>query len=180
MAVRGVGHPLIRNKDINGNVIDTINLPTPLKGGRKEEWENHTETFENINGEIITGVSRFRFKAEYEFSKVYGTTGAITTSGVPEVRDLTDVEGGLVDKLSMWYNESTMVNLVLHDDTPFINYDVIVEKIHVPQLDGNIYNDMLSVTFIGARYVRSIPTIDNMLGCIFYWRMFGLDDSNPS
>jgi len=164
---RGSKAPQIRRKNHNGTIVSTIDLPTPAKGGRKENWVNTTEVHENIDGELIAGVPKFRFEAEYEFGLIYGKDG-----------DTTAVQGGLIDKLSELYNEKTSFNLVPHSDIRFVNYDVIVEELEIPKLDGIVSQNSLKVKLKGIKYVKAIPTLDNMLGCVFYNRIFGLENTN--
>ena len=168
MSYRGTGAPQIRQRLIDGtiNQHQMITLPRPIRGGRSENWINKTEVYENIDGELIAGVPKFRFEAEYEFGLVYGNSG-----------DSTDVEGGLIDTLSGFYNDGISFNLVPHVDIMFVNYDVVVEELEIPKLDGIVFNNTLKVKFKGIKYVQAIPTIDNMLGCVFFWRVFGIDES---
>tara|TARA_R110000744_G_scaffold92927_2_gene179686 strand:- start:1057 stop:1575 length:519 start_codon:yes stop_codon:yes gene_type:complete len=159
---RGNSQPQIRRKNGDGTIAETFNLPQCAKGGRKENWVNTTEIFENIDGDLIAGAPKFRFEAEYEFGLIYGKDG-----------DTTGVAGGLIDALSQLYNDTVMMNLVPHKDMKFVNYDVIVEELEIPKLDGIVFHNTLKVKFKGVRYVNAIPTIDNMLGCVFYNRIFG-------
>ena len=162
---RGSGSPQIRKKNLDGTIASTIDLPSPVKGGRNENWVNTTEVHENIDGQLLAGAPQFRFEADYEFGLIYGQNG-----------DTTTVQGGLIDAISELYNQGISFNLVPHKDMKFVNYDVIVEELEIPKLDGIVFNNTLKVKFKGVKYVKAIPTIDNMLGCVFYNRIFGLAD----
>jgi hypothetical protein len=166
MAYRGSGSPQVRKKNSDGTIQVSFDLPTPAKGGRKENWINVTDVHENIDGLLIAGAPKFRFEAEYEFGLVYGRGG-----------DTTDVAGGLIDKISEIYNDTVQMNLVPHKDMPFISYDCIVEELEIPKLDGIVHNNTLKIKFKGVKYVSAIPTIDNMLGCVFFNRLFGAEAS---
>jgi|ETNmetMinimDraft_20_1059909.scaffolds.fasta_scaffold17399_2 hypothetical protein len=174
MAYRGIANPQIRVMSQDGNdVITTIDLPLIVRDGRNEEWENLTESYENIDGEIITGAPKFRFKAEYQFAMVHGYDNATQSQ-----TDRTEVDGGFIDKMSQFYNNRTQFNLIPHSDTKFINYDVIIEELDLQPFEGLAKYASAKVTFLGVKYSKAIPTIDNMLGCVFYNRIFGIDDVN--
>lgn len=174
MAYRGTANPRIRVMSQDGqDVIQAIDLPEIVRDGRKEEWENLTETYENIDGEIITGPPQFRFRAEYQFGMVHGYDVATDAQ-----RDKTDVAGGFIDKMSEFYNNRKTFNLVPHSDTRFINYDVIIDELELQPFSGLAKYASAKITFLGTKYVKAIPTIDNMLGCVFYNRIYGIDDVN--
>jgi|TARA_Y100000310_G_scaffold345615_1_gene467338 hypothetical protein len=174
MAYRGISNPMIRVMSTDGqDEIQAIDLPNIVRDGRNEEWENLTESYENIDGEIITGSPKFRFKAEYQFGMIHGYDSATDAQ-----RDKTDVDGGFIDKMSQFYNNRTQFNLVPHSDTKFINYDVIIEELDLHPFEGLSKYASAKVTFLGVKYTKAIPTIDNMLGCVFYNRIFGIDDVN--
>jgi len=168
MAYRGIGNPQIRIVAGDGTLIEFLDLPRPVKGGRKEEWENLTETYENIDGEIIAGVPTFRFKAEYTFGLVQSY----------DKGDLTGIAGGFIDKMSELYNDRATFNLVPHSDAKYINYDVIIEDLSLPHYSGLVKYTSAKIDFVGVRHVKAIPTIDNMLGVVYFNRIFGVDDSN--
>jgi hypothetical protein len=166
---RGSGVPMVRKKNGDGTIALSYDLPAPAKGGRKENWVNQTEVHENIDGLLITGAPKFRFEAEYEFGLIYGRDG-----------DTTAVTGGLIDKLSELYNDTVMMNLVPHKDMKFVSYDCIVEELEIPKLDGIVFNNTLKIKFKGVKYVNAIPTIDNMLGCVFWNRIYGAEHPSES
>jgi len=165
MSYRGTTPPQIRRRRNDGTFESAVTLPIPKAGGRTENWVNLTETYENIDGELMAGAPKFRFEAEYEWGIVHTKDG-----------DQSDVPGGLIDKISQLYNNGTSFNLIPHSDIKFVNYDVIVDELEIPKMDGIVYNSTLKIKLKGVRYVKAIPTIDNMLGCVFYNRIFGLED----
>ena len=174
MAYRGIDNPRIRVMSQDGSdVIQSIDLPEIVRDGRKEEWENLTETYENIDGDIISGPPQFRFKAEYQFGMVHGYDSATDAQ-----KDNTGVSGGFIDKMSEFYNNRKTFNLVPHIDTLFINYNVIIEELELQSFTGLSKYASAKITFVGTKYVKAIPTIDNMLGCVFYNRIYGIDDVN--
>jgi len=172
MAYRGVANPVIRVMADDRTVLTTLNMPDLVKGGRNEEWENLTETYENIDGEIISGPPVFRFKAEYQFGLVHKYDDVFLS------QDVTGVTGGFVDKMSQFYNQRKTFNLIPHSDTKFISYDVMIEDLQLPPFSGLSKYTSCKINFVGIKYVKAIPTIDNMLGCVFFNRIFGNDDVN--
>ncbi len=165
MPYRGSGQPQIVRLKPDGTVMETVTLPRPLKDGREETWENKTETFTNIKGEIISGAPKYRFKASYEFGNVYDADG-----------DNTGVGGGLIDFLATIYNTKAQIRLIPHDDAKYVCYDVVIEDLQVPKWNGLVYWNNLKVDFVSVNFVKAIPTIDNMLGIVMHNRIFGLEE----
>ena len=61
---RGVGPPQMAWK------TQVITLPSPIKGGRNEEYIPLTKFYKNIDEEYIQGDNKWRFKASYKFPKI--------------------------------------------------------------------------------------------------------------
>lgn len=142
---RGVANPAIV---FEGQRVD---LPNPKKDGRKEQYEPAWKTYENIDGEILTGTNhKWRFIAEYEFGKV---------------------EQNILDTLIAIYNRSLVVKLIPHSDVPQIAYWVIIEEIDPAALEGRINIDTVKIKVRGRNLVCKIPTQDNMYGIIQFNRV---------
>jgi len=142
---RGVGNPVI----IYGG--QRVDLPSPKKGGRKETFEPAWKTYENIDGEILTGTDhKWRFVGEYEFGKVGQS---------------------VLDTLLSCYNRSLVVKLVPHSDVPIVAYQVIIEEINPDSLEGLIDVDTVKIKVKSKGLVSKIPTIDNMISSIQFNRI---------
>ena len=135
---RGTGAPVC----VNTGTEQTVNLPRPLKGKRKEEYKIETKTFTNIFGKRIIGKTRYRFIGDYEFGKV---------------------SQNVIDNMASFLNDSTTIKWIPHSDFPFVNYHVRVIECNPEYFGGNIYVDTLKVKVESVDYVYEIPTIDNML-----------------
>lgn len=142
---RGVGNPVII---YDGQRVD---LPSPKKGGRKETFEPAWKTYENIDGEILTGTDhKWRFVGEYEFGKVGQS---------------------VIDALLSIYNRSLVVKLIPHSDIPIVAYQVIIEEINPDSLEGLIGVDTVKIKVKSQGLVSKIPTIDNMISSIQFNRI---------
>ncbi|MDD5231029.1 MAG: hypothetical protein PHC43_06830 [Candidatus Marinimicrobia bacterium] len=145
MSYRGVGNPAIIYE---GKRVD---LPSPKKGGRKESYEPAWKTYENIDGEILTGTNhKWRFVGEYEFGKV---------------------DQNVLDTLIEIYNKSLVVKLIPHSDVVVVAYRVIVEEINPEALDGRIGIDTVKIKVKSRELVSKIPTLDNMIKGYMFTRI---------
>ena len=127
-----------------------IELPQVDKGKRKETYEDVSERYENINGTFISGPPQWRFKAEYEFTTITGT---------------------MVDSLIDVFNRSTSIKLIPHKDFAMINYSCVVDDLQVLPKDGYVMKDVLNIKFTSVNIVTSRPSIDNLIGCMFAYRI---------
>lgn len=151
MSYRGVGRPIIIYEG------QTVNLPSPKKGGRKETYEPAWKTYENIDGEILTGTNhKWRFLGEYEFGKV---------------------EQSVLDTLISIYNKSIVVKFIPHSDVPAVAYQVIIEEIDPSALDGRIVVDTVKIKVKSKSLVSKIPTLDNMIGSIQFTKIIRFKES---
>jgi len=142
---RGVGNPVIIYE---GNRVD---LPSPKKGARQENYIPAWKIYENIDGEIVTDEDRkWRFEGEYEFG---------------------GVEQRVVDTLIAIYNRSAIVKLIPHSDVPAIAYKVIIEEISPMPLEGIIGVDTVKIKVKSQGLVKKIPTLDNLYGSILFTRV---------
>jgi|GEM_PF-2627995 len=142
MSYRGVGNPVIIYE---GQRVD---LPSPKKGGRKETYEPAWKTYENIDGEILTGTNhKWRFVGEYEFGKV---------------------DQNVLDTLIEVYNKSIVVKLIPHSDVAIVAYRVIIEEINPDTIEGLINIDTVRIKVKSRELVSKIPTLDNMIGGILF------------
>jgi hypothetical protein len=124
-----------------------FNLPRPVKGGRKEEYEVLGKVYENIDGLKIAGEKKWRFKGAYEFP--YNPTDNFK----------------FVDAFVYAYNRTRTVKWVPHGDFIAIQYDVIIDKLSPEAHDGNVFFDKCIVEVSGVQPCYKIPSIDNMFGC---------------
>jgi len=151
MSYRGVGNPAIIYEG------ERVDLPSPKKGGRKETYEPAWKTYENIDGEILSGTNhKWRFVGEYEFGKV-------------EQSDL--------DTLLSIYNQSSVVKLIPHSDVPVVAYQVIIEEIDPSVIDGRINIDTVKIKVKSKSLVSKIPTLDNMVGSIQFTKVIRFKES---
>lgn len=167
MSYRGTGAPLIKWIDLEGNVVKSIQLPKCKAGGREEKFVNKTDKYENIDGELIVGTPKYRFEADYSFGVIHNEAG-----------DTTGVDGGLIDGLSSFYNNSTVVRLVPHNEINFISYDCIITELEIPKASGQVSQNELKIKFESVKYVNAIPTIDNSLGIVKPSAIFSIDLPN--
>jgi hypothetical protein len=151
MSYRGVGSPIIIFNGVQ------VNLPSPKKGGRKETYEPVWKTYENLDGEILTGTNhKWRFVGEYEFGKV---------------------EQSVLDTLISIYNQSIVVKFIPHSDVPAVAYQVIIEEIDPSALDGRIVVDTVKIKVKSKSLVSKIPTLDNMIGSIQFTKVIRFKES---
>ena len=146
MAYRGQDAPALvyfHNKQI-------LYLPTPDKGGRTETYEDISDRYENIAGDVITTKPQWRFKAEYKF---------------------TNVTTGQIDKLIGFNNKTNNVVLVPHIDFAMVNYPVAINSVVVTGRNGFITNDALSVKCESISPIYKVPSLDNMIGCALPYRI---------
>tara|TARA_B110000444_G_C18846410_1_gene602326 strand:+ start:2849 stop:3322 length:474 start_codon:yes stop_codon:yes gene_type:complete len=151
MAYRGISSPAIiyfRNDDPEDRQV--LYLPTPDKGGRSEEYEDISDRYENINGELITTKPKWRFKAKYNFSSVVSTQ---------------------IDILVSFNNKSNAVTLIPHKDFAMINYKVAINSVIISGRNGFINKDSLNIECESIEPIYKIPSLDNMLGCALPYRI---------
>lgn len=151
MAYRGQGKPaIIYFHNNNPDNRQILYLPAPDKGGRTEEYEDISDRYENIGGNLITTTPKWRFKAEYNFSHITTTQ---------------------IDKLIGFNNRTNKVVLVPHVDFPMVNYDVAINSVVISGKDGFITKDSLSVKCESIKPIYKVPSLDNMLGCALPYRI---------
>lgn len=151
MAYRGSKPPALvyfHNNDPENRQI--LYLPTPDKGGRVEEYEDISERYENISGNLITTTPKWRFKAEYNFTNITNTQ---------------------IDKLISFNNKTNNVVLVPHIDFAMVNYNVAINSVVISGRNGFITNDALSVKCESIKPIYKVPSLDNMLGCALPYRI---------
>ena len=127
-----------------------VELPQVDKGKRQELYEDVSERYENINGSFISGPPQWRFKATYEFSNVVGSH---------------------IDTLIDIFNRSTITKLIPHKDFPMIAYNCVIDDLQVLPRDGYIMKDNVKIEFTSKDIVTKRPSIDNLIGCMFAYRI---------
>lgn len=130
-----------------GNMYE---FPTPLKGDGKSPYKPLGKTYENIDGERIKGSQSWRWEKEYAF---------------------VNLPSGLYDNLAAIINKSAEVIWLPHGDIPFVRYAVHIEDLSPSSVGGNIQIDKVEFKTVGVRPVNKIPSIDNMIGGFFFFRI---------
>ena len=152
MAYSGSGGPTIIYYDDPVNMTNPIRIDLPVtdKGKREDTYEDETDRFENIDGKYISGPPRWRFTAKYNFASV---------------------TGGHIDKLMDIYNRSNFVKLIPHIDFPMICYDCLIDSVAIIPQDGYIMKDEIEMELTSVNYIYTRPSIDNLIGCMFAYRI---------
>lgn len=138
---RGTGVPIL----VNSGEDQSISLPRPVKGKRKEEFKIETKSYTTIFGKRLVGQTRYRFVGTYEFG---------------------EIDSQVISNIVDFLNNGTTVKWIPHSDFPMVNYTCRIIEASPDYFDGNVYKDTIKIKLESVDYVYEIPTLDNMLAGI--------------
>jgi len=120
-------------------IVDGVltQFPHVDRDGREEAWEPEVdEAWTNLDGEVIEGERRFRFKGAYTWS------------------NLTDA---LVQKLVGWYNQRQRFNLRLHTDVASVAPRVRITELETSPGPVETAQSVVVMTVEAVELADSIP-----------------------